>query len=127
MVILDTNIIIDHLSTKSNSSILLNLKNKLTTANLAISVISIQELYEGESTRIKEEEKLLMAYLNSLNILSYTDSIAVIAGKIMRDSKIDITFPDAAIAATAITNNSQLVTLNQRHFKNIRELSLYKI
>jgi len=68
-----------------------------------------------------------MAYLNSLNILSYTDSIAVIAGKIMRDSKIDITFPDAAIAATAITNNSQLVTLNQRHFKNIRELSLYKI
>jgi len=50
MVILDTNIIIDHLRQKQES-LFENLVNKINKNELAISVITIQELFTGKSTR----------------------------------------------------------------------------
>jgi len=61
VVILDTSIIIDHLRNKTNKpSILMNIAKKYHTKDLGISVISIQELYEGRSTR--EEKKKTFYY-----------------------------------------------------------------
>ena len=129
MVILDTNIIIDHLRlNKSNDlSALDKLASKELRESLAISVISVQELYEGRSTIEVEKESDLLNLITPLSIIQYNYLIAETAGKIARDLKQLIDFADAAIAASAIINNAPLVTLNKKHFIGIKGLTLYKL
>jgi len=125
MVILDTNIIIDHLrQPPEKDTQLKRIVRENPKEQLAISVISIQELYEGKSTKDKEAEKLLLATITPLKTLPYTYDIAQLAGKLTRDSKKTIQFADTAIAATAIINSGQLFTLNKRHFQGIKGLEL---
>lgn len=72
MVVLDTNIIIDHLrSPEGRETLLMKMAQKNTRENLAISVITVQELYEGQSTKEKEKENYLLATITPLKILSY--------------------------------------------------------
>lgn len=126
MVILDTNIIIDHLrQSPDKKSHLIKLAEKKPKQALAISIISLQELYEGQSTKKEEKEQLMLATITPLKILPYTYKIAKLAGQIARDLKTPIELADAAIAATAIVNNSPLFTLNKKDFKNIRNLQLF--
>jgi len=123
MVILDTSIIIDHLRLKAKSkSKLLALAEKNLKKELAISLISIQELYEGQSTKKQEEEKMLLATISPLRVLSYTYEVAKLAGEIARDLKRPIELADAAIAATAVINGGQLATLNKKDFREIKGL-----
>lgn len=124
MVILDTNIIIDHLRQPSNDSVLSKLSKKYDRQEMGISVISIQELYEGKSTCDSVKENQMMSVLGLLNIYPYDVEVARLAGKIARDSKNLIDLADAAIAATAIINEAELLTLNQKHFRTIPNLKL---
>lgn len=125
-MILDTNIIIDHLRTPTpRASLLQKLAKKLPREELALSVISVQELYEDQSTRSSQKEQALLATITPLKILSYTYEIAEMAGIIARDLIKPIELADAAIAATAIVNNAQLLTLNKKDFFPIKNLILY--
>ena len=126
MVILDTNVIIDHLRRSSGESLLLKLSKRFPTASLCLSLISIQELYEGKSAQQTEKEQQLLAVISPLTVLPYTFEIAKLAGEIARGLKQPIELADAAIAATAIINDHQLVTLNKKHFVNIKQLELYE-
>ena len=127
MVILDTNIIIDHLRRKRKSkSFLEEIAAVKPKETLAISIVCIQELYEGNSTRDEEKEKNLLAAISPLKILPYTYEIAKLAGKIVRDGITSTEFADAAIAATAITSGGLLFTLNKKHFQGIKELELFE-
>lgn len=126
MVILDTNIIIDHLRTPASGvSLLQRLAKKLPQEELALSVVSVQELYEGQSTHSPQKEQALLATITPLKILSYNFEIAEVAGIIARDLTKPIELADAAIAATAIVNNAQLLTLNKKDFSPIKNLILY--
>ncbi|MBI3335729.1 MAG: PIN domain-containing protein [Candidatus Portnoybacteria bacterium] len=128
MVILDTSIIIEHLrSTAKKGTILMQVAQKMARENLAISIITVQELYEGQSTKEKEKENYLLATITPLKILSYTYEIAQLAGEIARDLQKPIEFADAAIAATAIVNGASLLTLNTKDFLGIQELELYSL
>ncbi|MFH1890139.1 MAG: PIN domain-containing protein [Candidatus Kuenenbacteria bacterium] len=128
MVVLDTNIIIDHLRQSLNKiSFLRRIEDKINRENLAISIISIQELYEGKSTQYKNQEQYLLATISPLKILPYTYETAQLAGEIARDLKQNIELADAAIAATAIINGASLITLNKKHFLNINHLQLQDI
>lgn len=128
MVILDTNIIIDHLRTQqTGSSFLTKLVEEYIQTELALSMISIQELFEGRSTRNDTKLHQLLSVISPLKILPYNYEVAKFAGMIARDLSHPIEFADAAIAATTILNNSQLATLNLKHFSDIPELSLYKL
>ena len=128
MVILDTNIIIDHLrQSQRNDTLLMQIAKKISKENLALSVISVQELYEGKSTREKEKEEYLLATITPLKILSYTYEIAQLAGEIAREHKKPIELADAAIAATAIVNGAELFTLDRDDFKDIRDLELFTL
>ena len=123
MVILDTNIIIDHLRLpKSKLSQLIKIVEQKPKESLAISVLSIQELYEGKSTRSKTKEQFLLATIAPLKILPYTFEVAQLAGRIARDLKRPIELVDAAIAATAVFNGISLLTLNQKDFRGIKDL-----
>jgi predicted nucleic acid-binding protein len=57
MVILDTNIIIDHsrLQKVDDESRLMKIAREKPKAVLAISILSIQELYEGKGTEVAKK------------------------------------------------------------------------
>jgi predicted nucleic acid-binding protein len=123
MVILDTNIIIDHLRQKDNGeSLLMKVAQRTVKENLGLSVISVQELYEGRSTKNRQQEEYLLATITPLNLLPYTYEVAEMAGKIARDIAAPVGLADAAIAATAIVNGASLLTLNKKHFIGIKDL-----
>ncbi len=125
MVILDTNIIIDHLrSGDDRETALMKIAREFSREELAISVITVQELYEGQSTREKRKEEHLLATIAPLLVLPYTYDIAESAGKIARDIKRPIELADAAIAATALANNAHFATLNKKDFLGIFGLQI---
>ena len=123
MVVLDTDILIDYIRRpKVDGSYLVKLIKSELPHNLAISIITIQELYVGQSSKIAQKEQFFLTIIDSLKILPYEYKVAKCAGKIMRDSKYKTGFTDAAIAATTIVNNAQLATLNKKDFQGIPDL-----
>lgn len=125
MVIIDTNILIDHLrQTSRPATIYAQLLKKYTKKHLAISSITVQELYIGQSTKNNHQHQALVKLLKELKIYSHTVSIAKLGGEITRDRKDQIKFADAAIAATAIHYNAHLATLNAKDFVGIPHLNL---
>ena len=88
MVILDTNIVIDHLRQPSDTHpYFYQMMNKNPNGKLAISIISVQELYEGKSARNEKQEQILLTIISHLNIIPYSYEVAKLAGIIARDSK----------------------------------------
>jgi len=124
MVIIDTNIFIDHLRI-GDSKYLQTLLSKNHISDLYLSVLTIQELYTGQSTKNLKNELILQKLISPFSIVYYDEQVAKLAGEIARDSKKVITFVDSAIAASAILNNATLVTLNTKDFKKIKGLQLY--
>ncbi|MEK9152967.1 MAG: PIN domain-containing protein [Patescibacteria group bacterium] len=127
MVILDTNIIIDHLrfSAKGETA-LMSIAKKVAKENLAISVITVQELYEGKSSKDKLKEDYLLSTITPLKILPYDYETAQLAGEIARDFEQPIEFADAAIAAAAIVNGAFFHTFNKKHFQGIVGLEFWQ-
>ncbi len=126
MVVLDTNIIIDHLRLQKaqTDSLLMQIAKQKPKEVLALSMLSVQELYEGRSTMDPQKEQYLLATISPLKILSYTYEVAKTAGEIARDLKRPIELADAAIAATAILTGSFLLTTNKKDFIGIDKLRL---
>lgn len=125
MVVLDTNIIIDHLRQNDDKdSQLMKIVKQYPDEILAISVVSVQELYEGKSTSDTKKAKYLSDTIKHLEILAYTEEIAKLAGTLARDLTMPIELADAAIAATAIINKASLFTINKKDFQNIKHLRL---
>ena len=125
MVVLDTSLLIDHLRLsrkESTSTHLMRLLAKFGKQELAISLVSIQELYEGKSTLTRKEEERMLSVVAPLTTFPYDYPVAKLAGVIARDSGVLIGTADAAIAATAIENNASLATLNLKHFQGIQGL-----
>lgn len=125
MVVLDTNIIIDHLRLpKGVETSLLKITKSNPDDIFSVSVISVQELYQGKSSKRSEKENDMVAILGSLKILTYNFKIAKLAGEMIRDSTYPIGLADAAIAATVIVNRGQLATLDKKDFSGIKDLTL---
>ena len=124
MVVLDTNVVIDHLRQPLEKSTLFRHLQKHHKDTICLSIISVQELFEGKSTRTPEKQKDLLATVGPLKILAYTYEVARLAGEIARDLARPIDFADAAIAATAIINGATLFTLDKRDFIGIPDLNL---
>jgi len=125
VILFDTNIIIDHLRLKGKNSVQYSLINNHLDDSFSISTITIQELFAGASTLHKSPLSLLNQTLSELDILTYTQEVAELAGKIMRD--YHPTFADAALAATAIHYGASLATLNTKDFWEIPHLNLLKL
>lgn len=124
MVIIDTNIIIDHVRLGNPADSIFARINERKDENLAISMITVQELYAGQSTLESKVDQAIFNIISRLEILLYTYQVARLAGEIARDLKRPISLADAAIAATAIINNAKLATLNKKDFQGIPDLKL---
>ena len=88
---------------------------RIGSGNLGISDISVGDIYfgirRGESRRTKE----LIRYFQRFTLSKDVSKLFV---EIMSDRSLPrMTIPDALIAATAITNQIQLFTLNVNDFK----------
>lgn len=126
MIVLDTNIIIDHLRQHhaKGDSRLMQAARHHPKETLALSMVSLQELYEGRSTRDSHKEQYLLATISPLKLLPYNYEVAKLAGEIARDLSRPIELADAAIAATTILHGASLLTLNVKGFQGIETLTL---
>lgn len=126
MVVLDTNIIIDHIRTfrtEESESYL----QSLLKEDLAISVITIQELYVGKSMDDEKNIRLVNKIIEPYTFLNYTPEIAMLAGAIGRNQYSKSYFADAAIAATCLKHDAKLATLNKKHFEGIGGLEFVEV
>ena len=128
MVIIDTSLIIDHLRQRiSGDTILASLSLKYPNGELSISTITIQEIFAGKSSSYKKPLEKIATTLASLTIVDYTIDISKLAGTLARDSKTNLQFADAAIAATTIHYSANLATLNTKDFAGIPHLKLLSL
>jgi len=129
MVVVDTNIIIDHLRRGVRESALVKLEAKIPDEKLVISIATIQELYEGRSVGDTDDEKDMLATLAGLEILPFGYEEAKKAGELNRhlDEKNKIESIDAVIAATCLVNDCSLATLNKKDFAGIEGLEIVDI
>lgn len=121
---LDTSIIIDYLRRKDIKQTVLA---GVVSAGYesAISIITHAELYAGKS--VWEDQSLHNAVdklCSGFTILPIDTHISKNAGKIR--AYYQLSLGDAIIAATAIENDCELVTLNLKDFKKTQNLKLFK-
>jgi len=110
-VIFDTNIII-YLSKK----LLATEKVFFENASYSISIISKMELL-GYAFKDDKEEKFLIEFIDSLNVIPLTDEIVDTTIKLRKLTKVKL--PDAIIYATAQVFNAKLITNNIADFDKI--------
>ncbi|HHT9126698.1 MAG TPA: type II toxin-antitoxin system VapC family toxin [Candidatus Brocadiia bacterium] len=101
----------------------------LKKEGLAISIISLAELYEGiyYSTKPAENERGLDDFLTDVSILGIDEEICKVFGKErgrMRQEKELIGDFDLLIASTCLYHGLPLLTNNRKHFKMVKDLSI---
>jgi tRNA(fMet)-specific endonuclease VapC len=128
--LIDTDWIIDHLNHIERVTRRLE---ELAPAGLALSIISLAELYEGVyySRDPAESEAALQRLLNpELTILNIDEDTCKIFGKErgrLRAAGFIIGDCDLLIGATALRYNLTLLTNNRRHFERIEGLPLESV
>jgi hypothetical protein len=112
--LLDTNILILHF--RNRPDITAMLADWQANGNLFISVTTRAEIFAGMHSH---EEARTVALLDSLSGLPVDEAIADLAGRLIyryARQGVQLSFPDAQIAATAIHHNLVLATTNAKHF-----------
>lgn len=114
MVLLDTNVVIEHLKVGS-------LSNTRDEIDFAISVITEAELFQLAGMA-KMEESSIEKFLAITRCLSIDSAIARRAALLAKTRNAAL--PDLLIAATAIEWNMPLLTRNVKDFKKLPGLEL---
>ncbi len=120
-VVLDTDILIDHLrGLEKAKEYLKRIENSKVRG--VISVITEAELAAGESMKdilVQMKVRRLVRFLEKVEV---TSEIAWMAGELRRDYKCRLM--DALIAATAMNLNLKRVTRNVKHYEKITGLEV---
>jgi predicted nucleic acid-binding protein len=103
---------------------------RLSPNGLAVSIVSLGELYEGAFGSIDPAARLVRyrEFLSPFPVLPLTDPIMEHFGKMRAELRLQgnlILDFDLLIAATAIDHSLILLTRNRRHFERIPGLDLY--
>ena len=128
--LIDTDWVIDHLNHIERVTRRLE---ELAPAGLALSLISLAELYEGVyySRDPVESEAALQRFLNpELTILGLDEETCKIFGKErgrLRTAGLLIGDCDLLIGATALRHRLTLLTNNRRHFERIEGLRMESV
>ena len=122
MILCDTNILIEFY--KGNTETTLTLK-KIGQNNIAVSVITKAELLYG--ARDRQELDRINRHLEQCRCYHVTSDISELFIKLMRDyaPSHKPSIPDLLIAATAITHDLIVYTLNSKDFRFIDGVRLY--
>jgi predicted nucleic acid-binding protein len=109
--LLDTDVIFDFLRGNEQAKrVVVDLEKSY------VSAISVAELFAG--VRSAKEAAVLDALIQDLTVLDVTAAVAQAAGEIKAQffPSHGVGLPDALIAATALANRLNLLTLNVKHF-----------
>jgi predicted nucleic acid-binding protein len=124
-VVVDTSILIDYLRGGIKWEEFLSKAEK--DVELYLPTIVIFELFSGKSTANPKIAKDINAFITFFQKVELTEKIAKHAGALFRDVNKTLGAPDYIIAATALELHASLVTLNEKHFRQITSLSLYPL
>ena len=119
-LLLDTNILIDHLRGDPAATALLRDVNS-GRVRASISVVTESEVLASRALT-RRHLREIEALLSLLPKLAVTSRVARTAARFQRLYPIDIA--DALIAATAHLAGATLVTRNLKHFRAVKELQL---
>jgi len=117
-ILTDTDIVIDFLRGRKQAVSYFKANSK----NICFSAITVAEIYAG--VRGKDEE-IAVEYLFSIfPVIETTHKIAVKAGNLVKQYRPShsVELPDAIIAATCIISESDLSTLNSKHYPMFKDL-----
>jgi|SRR3990170_3733775 len=118
MRLLDTNVFVDHL--RGHPPAVAFFQELRGAADVAFSSLSEAELLAGKANDDREVRATLLRFLRQWTKVAVSNPIAMLAGDIVRDHRLEV--PDAIIAATALHTRSQLVTKNTKDFRRVRGL-----
>ena len=123
LILLDTSILIDYFrkSDKQNSNLVMLFDKGY---NFSISAITHYEIYSGAT---EQQLTFWTDLLKRTTVLPFDETVSKIAvnlNSVLKLKRNQIGMADLFIAATAISNNISLSTLNKKHFLRIDELSL---
>ncbi|MBI2268051.1 MAG: type II toxin-antitoxin system VapC family toxin [Candidatus Blackburnbacteria bacterium] len=123
-ILLDSSIIIDYLRLKDKSqTVLYNLLEK--EYQLYTSIVAHTESYAGKSVwEIEKARVALETLFSGIKILQLDEEISKKAGRIRAAYGTNIV--DAVIAATALSHDLELATLNTKDFEKIEGLMVYR-
>ena len=124
MILCDTNVIIEIL--KGDNKTIENIE-KIGLENIAISSVTIMELYFGALN--KRELNKIKKYLKALNVVHFDNTVSKLAVSMIESysKSHGLQIPDAIIAATALSLEAKLFTLNLKDFRYIDGLKLQKL
>ena len=123
MVILDTTIFIEFLRASNKSKT--TLYALIDTSPLSLSAVTFYELLMGANSDSKKNDVRLLT--DRMAILPFSDVVSAKAADIFHELKKQnklIEFRDLFIAATAISTQLPLKTLNRKHFERVDGLIL---
>jgi len=128
--LIDTDWVIDHFNRVEKVTKKLE---ELAPEGLALSIISLAELYEGVyySRDPSESERILKEFLASdLEVLGIDEETCKIfgreRGRLRREGKIISDF-DLLIASTCLRHNLILLTNNRRHYELVEGLEIISV
>jgi len=128
--LIDTDWVIDHFNRVEKVTKKLE---ELAPEGLALSIISLAELYEGVyySRDPSESERVLKEFLASdLEVLGIDEETCKIfgreRGRLRREGKIISDF-DLLIASTCLRHNLILLTNNRRHYELVKGLEIISV
>lgn len=122
MILCDTNILIEFY--RGNAEIISELQ-AIGLANLSVSAVTSGELYYG--ARDKRELEIMKKHLSLLNQIPLDADISNQFLSLLETYALShrLSVPDALIAATALTRQTPLYTLNVRDFQFISDIKLH--
>jgi len=128
--LVDTDWVIDHLRQVETTTKKLE---ELAPEGLALSIVSLAELYEGVyySRNPEQSEAILKSFLSpELEVLGIDEETSQIFGRErgrLRPQGRSIGDMDLFIAATALRHNLTLLSNNRRHFELVHGLEIISI
>ena len=124
MILCDTNVIIETLKGDDKT---IKIIERIGLENIAISSVTVMELYFGAFN--KRELNKIKKHLKALNIVHFDNNVSELAVRLIESysKSHGLQIPDAIIAATALSLEIKLFTLNLRDFRYIDGLKLQKL
>lgn len=122
-LMLDTSVIIDFLRRKDKKE---SLFYQVSEEDLYISIISHTEIFAGKSIWENQEARnVLSEVFSGTKIIPLTEAVSEKAGYIRAHNQSN-SLIDSIIAATSITSDCKIVTLNKKDFEQIEGIEIYQ-
>ncbi len=124
-LLIDTSILIDHLrKSQKDRTLFYQLSLRF---DYVISVVTEFEFAVGFSVNNRQFGEALLAQFSTLTFDSACAQTAIHLNQQLKADNQLIAVPDLFIAATALTHDLTLLTLNHKHFSRITQLKLYPL